>query len=224
LVSLLELLKNVYILNEKLNEECHINSVDESFLWHRRMGHINFDNILKVNNFGAVRNLPKIIKTSNAMCRQCQLGKQTRVRFKTKEYTTSKPLELVHTDLCGPTRTESLQGDSYFMLIINDFTRMSWICFLKENSEALNKFKAFKTLVENEMETKIKCLRLDNGGEFTSKEFNVFYETHGIKRQFSFVRTPQQNKIVERKNITIQEVAQTMLNEEKLSDGYWRKL
>ena len=81
--------ENVYILNTKLNEECHINLVDESWLWHRRMGHINFDNLVKVSNLGAVRNLPKITKPSNPMCRHCQLGKQTRIRFKTKEYSTS---------------------------------------------------------------------------------------------------------------------------------------
>jgi hypothetical protein len=139
--------ENVYILDAKLNEECHINLVDESCLWHRRLGHIKFDNLVKFSNLGAVRNLPKIIKPSNTMCRHCQLGKQSRIRFKAKEYTTSKPLELVHTNLCGPTRTKSLQGESYFMLFIDDFTRMGWICFLKEKLEALNKFKAFKTLV-----------------------------------------------------------------------------
>jgi len=70
------------------------------------------------------------------------------------------------------------------MLFIDDFTRMGWVCFLKEKSEALNEFKDFKTLVENEKETKIKCLRLDNGGDFTSKEFDLFCETHGIKDNF----------------------------------------
>jgi transposase InsO family protein len=208
--------ENVYILDAKLNEECHINYVDESWLWHRRLEHIKFDNLWKVRNLGAVRNLPKIIKPSNAMCRHCQLGKKDRVRFKTKEYTTSKPLDLVHADLCGPTRTKSIQGESYFKLFIDDFTRMSWICFLKEKLETLNKFKAFKTLVENEREKKIKCLRLDNGGEFTSKEFNVFCETHGIKIQFFAAKTPQQNGIPERKNRIVKEAA-------KLSDGYWRE-
>jgi transposase InsO family protein len=134
-----------------------------------------------------------------------------------------KPLELVHIDLCGPTRTKSLQGESYFMLLINDFTRMSWICFLKEKSEALNKFKDFKTLVENEKETKIKCLRSDNDGEFTSREFDVFCETQGVKRQFSTARTPQQNGIAERKNKTIQEAARTMINEERIRNVHaWR--
>jgi hypothetical protein len=109
------------------------------------------------------------------------------------------------------------------MFFIDDFTRMAWVCFLKEKSESLNKLKSFKTLVENEIETKIKFLRSNNGGEFTSKYFDIFCETHGIKRQFSVVITPQQNGIVERRNRTIQEVARTMLNEAILSYGYWRE-
>ena len=80
--------ENVYILNTKLNEEFHINLVDESWLWHRRLGHIKFDNLVKVDNLGAVRNFPKITKFSNAICRHCQLGNETRIRFKTKEYST----------------------------------------------------------------------------------------------------------------------------------------
>ena len=128
---------------------------------------LDFDNLVKVSNLGEVRNLPKRTKPSNPICRHCQLWKQTRVRFKTKEHSTSKPLELVHTDLCGPTRTKSMQGESYFMMFIDDFTRMVWVFFLKEKSEAFDKFKAFKTLVENETKAKIKCLKSNNGGEFT---------------------------------------------------------
>ena len=75
---------------------------------------------------------------------------------------------------------------------------------------------------ENESGVKIKCLRSDNGGEFTSNEFNEFCEGHGIKRQFSTAKTPQQNKVVERKNKTVQEATRTMLNEAKLSDSFWR--
>ena len=80
--------KNVYILNTRQSEKCHMNLVDESWLWNRRLGNIKFDNLVKVSNLEAVRNLPKITKPSNSMCRDCQLGKQTRIRFKTKEYST----------------------------------------------------------------------------------------------------------------------------------------
>lgn len=101
------------------------------------------------------------------------------------------PLELVHINLCGPTRTTSMQGERYFMLLIDDYSSMTWVTFLKEKSEALEKFKAFKALVENEKGLKIKRLRSDNGGEFTSNEFVSFCEKYSIKRQFSAARTPQ---------------------------------
>ena len=77
---------------------------------------------------------------------------------------------------------------------------MTWVSFLKEKLEALKKFKAFKAHVENETDLKIKCLRLDNGGEFTSDELNEFFETHGIKTHFSAPITSQQNGVTERKH------------------------
>jgi hypothetical protein len=81
------------------------------------------------------------------------------------------------------------------------------VCFLKNKSEAFENFKIYKEMVENEMDSRIKCLRSDNGGEFTSKEFMDYCSSHGIKRQFYVARTPQQNGFVERKNMTVQEMA-----------------
>jgi transposase InsO family protein len=90
------------------------------------------------------------------------------------------------------------------MLIVDDYTRLTWVYFLKEKSEAFEKFKTYKILVDNETYLKIKCLRSENGGEFTSKEFIQFCENHGIKRNFSSPTTPQQNGVVERKKRTVQ--------------------
>ena len=84
-------------------------------------------------------------------------------------------------------------------------------------------FKAFKSLVENEANHMIKFLRSNNGGDLTSNVFNEFCEIHGIKRQFSTTKTPQQNGVVERKNRTVSEATNTMINEEKIIDGYWRE-
>ena len=107
------------------------------------------------------------------------------------------------------------------MLIIGDYTKMTWVCLLNRKSEAFGCFKTFKELVKNETGSRIKCLRSDNGGEFTSDEFNKYYEEHGIKRQFSVARTPQQNGVAERKNRSVMEMARTMLNESKLNDKFW---
>ena len=107
------------------------------------------------------------------------------------------------------------------MILIDDFTRMTWVYLLKNKLEAFGCFKIFKELVENETKQKIKCLRSDNGGEFTSKEFNHYCEEHGIKRQFSVARTPQQNGVAKRKNRSVLEMARTMINDSKLDDKFW---
>jgi hypothetical protein len=83
---------DVYILNIEEEEKCCIRQINESWLWHRRMVHIGFDNLIKFSKKEAMRDMPKVIKLSNSVCRHCQHGKKRRVRFKTKEYSTSKPL------------------------------------------------------------------------------------------------------------------------------------
>ena len=92
----------------------------------------------------AVRDLPSLKNLSGSVCKQCQHGKQTRVRFKTKEYSTTKPLEIVHTDICGPMRTKGMKGEKYFLLFVDDYTRMTWLYLLKKKSEAFDYFQTFK--------------------------------------------------------------------------------
>jgi hypothetical protein len=190
---------NVYILVIDEEEKCCLSQEDESWLWHRKLGHVSFENLIKANKKDTVRDLPKVIKPSDSIFKQCQIGKQTRASFKTKEHSTKKTLELIHTDLCGPTRTKIIYGEHYFMFIIDDYARITWVYFLKEKSKSFEKFKTYKVLLENETYLKIKCLRSNNGGEFTSKKFIKVCENHGIKRQFSVPRNPQQNGVVERK-------------------------
>jgi IS30 family transposase len=93
----------------------------------------------------------------------------------------------VHTDLVGPTTTKGLKGEKHFMLLVDDYKRMTAVFFLRNKSEAFENFKVYKEMVENEMDSKIKSLRYDNGGEFTSKEFMDYYNIHGIKRNSSLL-------------------------------------
>jgi hypothetical protein len=161
---------NVYVLDEINGEKCCIGKIYEIWLLHKRMGHMNFENLVKISIKQAIRYIPKITKPSRIVCKQFIHGKKSRVNFKTKEYATSRSLELVHAYLCGPTRTKSLQGESYFMLLIDDNTRMTWVTFLKNKYEVFDQYKAFKALFENETDLKIKFLRSDNVGEFISNE------------------------------------------------------
>jgi hypothetical protein len=97
---------NVYVLKED-REECHLRKHDESWLWHRRLGHLNFDHLIKLKNLEAVKDLSRISKPQDSMCKPYQVGKLTRTQFKSKSSTsTEKPLQLVHMDLCGPSRQE----------------------------------------------------------------------------------------------------------------------
>jgi hypothetical protein len=124
---------NVYVLKED-KEKCNLRKFDERWLWHIRLGHLNFDYIVKLNNEGIVKDLPRISKPNNYVCKFCQMGKLTRAQFKSKSFTSSeKPLQIVHMDLCGPSQKKGTRGECYFMVVIDQFSRLMWVSFLREN-------------------------------------------------------------------------------------------
>jgi hypothetical protein len=106
---------NIYVLTEIGNEKCFLGKEYESWLWNRTMGHMHFDNLFKVIKREVVREMPQITKPTNTLCKHCQQGNQTSTRFKSKEYSTKRPLEIVHTDLVGPTTTNVFKGERYFI-------------------------------------------------------------------------------------------------------------
>ena len=109
-------------------------------------------------------------------------------------------LDIVHSDVCGPMTSTSLRGHVHYVSFIDDYSRKTWIYFLKGKNEVFSKFKEFKALVENLSKKKIKIFKSNNGGEFTSGEFKSFCKEFGIKRELSTPYNPQQNGVVERKN------------------------
>ena len=141
-----------------------------------------------------------------------------RVFFKFKNIiSTFKPLELLHMDLFGPTRTSSLGGKRYDFIIIDDFLYFTWILFLASKKEAFSAFSKFCRKVSNEKDLSIVSIRSDHGTEFENKEFKKFCDEKDIDHNFSAPRILQQNRVVERKNRTIEEMAHTMLCESKFS-------
>ena len=118
-------------------------------------------------------------------------------------------------------KTSSLENQRYFLIIIYDFSRMTWVYFLKEKSEAFATFKKFKALVEKQKGCSIKTIHSDRGGEYTSREFEEYCKNEGIQKQLTARYTPQQNGASERRNRTIVEMARTMMNEKWLPKYFW---
>ena len=140
---------NLYIFKEG-QHQCYLRKNDEHWLWHRRLGHLSFSQIRKACKYQAVRGLPDIKIPENTIFKSCQFGKQTRTNFPEKEGSASRLLELVHTDVCGSSRKMSPRGEEYFILFIDDYSRMCWIGLMKRKDEVFEKLKSFKALVENE--------------------------------------------------------------------------
>ena len=162
------------------------------------------------------------ISSSKGVCEGCVLGKHHREMFeKGKAQRAKEPLQLIHSDLCGPLETHSLSHAFYFLTFIDDFTHKTWVYFLKYKSETFSKFQEFKTMVENESNKKIKTLRTDNGGKFIKNEFDAYLSKHGIQHQKTVPYTPQQNGVAERKNITLVEMARCMLYSKGLHKKFW---
>ena len=206
LIATVEMTKNrMFVINiqndvAKCLKACY---KDASWLWHLRFGHLNFGGLELLSKKNMVRGLPNINQPEQ-LCEGCLLGKQFRKSFpKLSDTRAKKPLELIHADVCGPISQSSFGKSNYFLLFIDDFSRKTWVYFLKQKSEVFEVFKKFKAAVENESCQKIKAMRSDRGGEFTSKEFKEFCEANGIRRPLTVPRSPQQNGVAERKNRTI---------------------
>ncbi|RRC79823.1 hypothetical protein EH999_23420, partial [Escherichia coli] len=197
-------------------------SVTESSLWHRRMCHMNFKNMNLLVKNNLVRGLPSKEFACDDHCVACLKGKQHKSSHKSKEVNTiSSPLHLLHMDLFGPTNVMSIGKKSYCLVIVDDYSRFTWVFFLRTKDETSGLIKPFVTRVENKTNLRVKIIRSDNGTEFKNADLNYFCESKGIERQFSAPRTPQQNGVAERRNRTLIEAARTMLADSKLPITFW---
>ena len=195
---------------------------ETSWLWHRRLGHASMQLISKLSKKNLVKELPKLTFEKDKICAACQFGKQTKSTFKPKGVvSTTRPLELLHMDLFGPTRTTSLGGKKYGLVIVDDYSRFTWVMFLAHKDETFSAFVKFHKRVSNEKDLTIISLRSDHGTEFDNHDFETFCNENGINHNFSAPRTPQQNGVVERKNRTLEEMARTMLCENDLPRYFW---
>jgi hypothetical protein len=150
---------------------------ESSRIWHERFGYLNFRYMQKLRKHKLVDGLPDI-HFSKGVCEGCVLGKHPQEKsIKGKSQRASAPLDLIHSDLMGPFPHPSIRKARFFLIFVDDFSRFSWIYFLRKKSEVFQHLKYFKALVETQSEKKIKVLRTDNEGEYVNHEIhNIFHE------------------------------------------------
>ncbi|WVZ17444.1 hypothetical protein V8G54_010426 [Vigna mungo] len=194
---------------------------DETWRWHLRYGHLNFHDLQRLRKKEMVSGLPEIVM-SEGSCETCIIAKQTKRPFKTHLQIRSKELlQVVHSDVCGPMETPTLSGNRYFVTFVDEFSRMTWVFLIKFKSEVLEVFKKYKKQVENESERRIKLLRTDGGGEYTSHEFEEYCCAQGITHEIIAPYTPQHNGLAERRNRTIMNMARSLLREKGVIRRLW---
>jgi hypothetical protein len=200
-------------------------SKDRLVLWHQCMGHLNVQSLKTLPSLVSGLDLPKWHGDSLPIeCEGCILGKQHRHSFPKDGATrATKVLEIVHSDVCGPMKNMSLGGARYFLTFIDDFSRKMWVYPLKAKSECFERLKEFKALAEKEVDSHIKVLRSDNGGEYTSNQFEAYLKAQRIAHQTSTPHTPQQTGVAERANRTIEEMARSMIHGQGLDWSFGLK-
>jgi transposase InsO family protein len=203
-------------------DTCLITKSNMGWLWHRRLAHVGMKNLHKLLKGDHVIGLTNVVFEKDRPCGACQAGKQVGSSHPAKNImTTSRPLELLHMDLFGPIAYISIGGNKYGLVIIDDYTRFTWVFFLHDKSETQGVFKKFLRRAQNEFNLRIKKIRSDNGSEFKNTQVDDYLDEEGIKHEFSALYAPQQNGVAERKNGTLIEMARTMLDEYKTSDRFW---
>ncbi|GJR49233.1 retrovirus-related pol polyprotein from transposon TNT 1-94 [Tanacetum coccineum] len=187
-------------------------SKTKSWLWHRRLSHINFGTLNKLAKDGLARGIPRLKFLKDHLCSVCSLGKSKKSSHKPKaEDTNQEKLYLLHMDLCGPMRMASINGKRYILVIVDDYSRFTWVRFLKTKDEASAAIIKCIKNIQVHLKATVWNVQTDNGTEFVNQTLSEWYENVGITHQTSVARTPQQNGVVERRNQTLVEAARTML-------------
>jgi transposase InsO family protein len=184
-------------------------------LWHKRLGH---PHIAKIQHFP---NLGKFCNSESFDCKDCILGKMKRLPFQNRTFFSSRPLELIHSDVWGPAPVISKGGFVYYVIFVDDFSRHTWMYFLKHKSEVFSYFQTFHNMVKNKFQNDITIFRTDSGGEFLSTDFQNYLKLHGITHQRSCPYTPQQNGLAERKHRHIIETTRTLLIANQVPKDFW---
>ena len=152
-----------------------------NWLWHKRLSHLNFKSINQLAKQNKVLGLPSLVYSKDKPCVACEKGKHHRASFKSKQnFSIKKCLHLLHMDLFGPVSPMSINHEKYTLVIVDEYSRYTWVYFLKKKSQAPDMIMSFIRLIENQNDVKVKQIRTDNGTEFRNQELESFCDEKGI--------------------------------------------
>ncbi|GJV99325.1 putative ribonuclease H-like domain-containing protein, partial [Tanacetum coccineum] len=161
-------------------------SSTKSWLWHRRLNHLNFGTLNELARNDLVRGLPMLKYDKDHLCPSCQLGKSKKASHPLKaENTNTEVLHTLHMDLCGPMRTESINGKKYVLVIVDDYTRFGWVRFLRTKDETPQVIEKFIVKTQRALNATVRFVRTDNGTEFVNKTLDGWFESVGISHETS---------------------------------------
>jgi transposase InsO family protein len=194
-------------------------------LWHRRLGHLGYDNLAKLQQQQMVTGINVSSKAfleakDSSVCEPCLMGKQTRQPFPTSESDSSRQLELVHMDVCGPMQ-ESLGGSRYLATFLDDYSKLSVVVPLQRKEEVTAAVAQTITLLENQSRQKLQKVRTDNGKEYVNKQLKQYFRAKGVVHQKTVPYTPEQNGAAERLNKTLMDKVRSMLAAAQLPSSLW---
>ncbi|WVZ75671.1 LOW QUALITY PROTEIN: hypothetical protein U9M48_023706 [Paspalum notatum var. saurae] len=190
--------------------------------WHRRLGHLSFDLLVRLSSMDLIRGLPKLRAEKDLVCHPCRHGKMVAAsHIPVSQVMTSYPGELLHMDTVGPARVASVSGKWYVLVIVDDFSRFSWVFFMEFKDEAFGFVRDLVLRLRNESHKAMRAIRSDNSGEFRNSRFKNFCRDLGLEHQFSSPYTQTQNGVVERKNRTLVEMVRTILDEHRTPRRFW---
>src|SRR6266536_3736598 len=189
-------------------KRCKVDNDSATYLWHCRLGHISVKRMKKLHTDGLLESLNY---ESLGACKPCLMGKMTKTPFSGTMERATDLLEIIHTDVCGPMSIDAHGRYHYFLTFTDDLSRYGYIYLMKHKSETFEKFKEFKSEVENHRNKKIKFLRSDRGGEYLSYEFGLHLKQCGIVSQLTPPRTPRRNGVSECCNRTLLDMVRSMM-------------
>ncbi|KAI3692485.1 hypothetical protein L6452_32301 [Arctium lappa] len=196
---------------------CSVASTDVNWLWHKRLSHLNFKTLNSLSSKELVSGLPQHSYAKEYLCSACEKEKQTKASFKSKQVSSvTSRLQLLHIDLFGPVNIQSIAGKKYTLVIVDEFSRYTWVIFLHCKSDTPEELISFVKKMEVLNNLTVRSIRIDHGTEFKNISLNNFFENKVISHNFSSVRTPQQNGVTERRNRTIIDAARSMLSDSHL--------